>query len=52
MVMIRHHNNGFVHSTEEIELLLSEIIECKQMGVKGIVFGGITKALEIDEHMI
>ena len=52
MVMVRHHNNGFVHTSEEVELFCEEIKDCLEMGVKGLVFGGITEGKEIDEGMM
>lgn len=41
MVMVRHHNNGFVHDGQEVRLFCEEIRECLDLGVKGIVVGGV-----------
>jgi copper homeostasis protein CutC len=50
--MIRHHNNGFIHTKEEVELFCAEIRNCLGMGVKGLVFGGVTEGENIDKNMI
>lgn len=38
-VLIRPRSGGFRYSTEEIEIILRDVRECKSMGVKGIVVG-------------
>jgi copper homeostasis protein len=41
-VIVRHHNNRFVHPKEEANLLVDEIINLRdQFQVRGVVVGGI-----------
>lgn len=48
-VLIRPRPGGFFYSEEEVEIMLREILNCKEMGAKGIVIGALTEAGEVDE---
>ncbi|MCE1198492.1 MAG: copper homeostasis protein CutC [Marinilabiliales bacterium] len=39
MVMIRPRGGDFVYSDLELEIMASDILQCKELGVKGIVLG-------------
>ena len=41
-VLIRPRPGGFFYSEEEVEVMLREILNCKEMGAKGIVIGAWT----------
>ena len=47
-VMIRHKEGDFVYSSDDIEIMESDIIIAKEAGAKGVVFGCITTDNEID----
>jgi copper homeostasis protein len=47
-VLIRPRPGGFCYSEDEQEIMLREIINCKEMGAKGIVVGALTEAGAID----
>lgn len=49
MVMIRPRGGNFVYSVEELEQMKSEIIFCKKLGVKGVVFGILDNKNQINE---
>jgi copper homeostasis protein len=48
-VLIRPRPGGFFYSEDEQEIILREIINCKEMGASGIVIGALTEAGAIDE---
>jgi len=47
-VMIRHKEGDFVYSSDDIEIMESDIINAKKAGAKGVVFGCLNTANEID----
>ena len=51
-VLIRVRPGGFVYSYEEVEVMLSDIKRCVQLGVDGIVIGALTVNGEIDIDVI
>ena len=46
-VMIRHKEGGFNYSEEDIEIMATDIIAAKEVGVKGVVFGILTDDKEV-----
>jgi copper homeostasis protein len=48
MVLIRPRGGNFVYSSEEIEVMKSDIALCKQLGVDGIVIGALKPNAIID----
>jgi copper homeostasis protein len=52
MVMVRHHNQGFVLNKSEKDLLLQEAVSLCELGAKGLVIGAITPDRKIDEEFI
>jgi copper homeostasis protein len=51
-VLIRPRPGGFYYSEDEQEIMLLEIVNCKQMGANGIVIGALTETGEIDEDFL
>lgn len=51
-VMVRPHANGFVYTEDEFEGILNTITSFKVLGVKGVVFGSLTKEGAIDEDQL
>ena len=51
-VLIRPRPGGFSYSEDEVEVMLREIINCKNMGAKGIVIGALTEGGEIDKKTL
>lgn len=51
-VMIRPHAEGFVYTDAEFEDILNTVTAFKALGVKGLVFGSLTKAGDIDERQL
>jgi copper homeostasis protein CutC len=41
-VIVRHHNNGFVYSEQEKELMIEDVIACREFGAHGVVVGSLT----------
>ena len=50
MVMIRPRGGDFNYSQEEFEIMQEDILICKDLGVKGVVFGILNDAGNIDEE--
>jgi copper homeostasis protein len=50
MVMIRPRGGDFCYSNEEFEIMQDDVLLCKELGVKGVVFGLLTTAAVIDEE--
>ena len=46
--IIRPRGGDFVYSNEEIEIMIEDIIQCKNLGLKGVVFGVLNKDNLID----
>jgi copper homeostasis protein len=51
-VLIRPRPGGFNYSEDELEVMLREIINCKEMGAAGVVIGALTESGEIDEDIL
>ena len=51
-VLIRPRPGGFFYSEDDIEIIYREIINCKRLGVKGVVVGALTEAGEIDAEIL
>jgi copper homeostasis protein len=51
-VLIRPRPGGFNYSEDEVEVMLREIINCKNMGAKGIVIGALTEGGDIDKMVL
>jgi copper homeostasis protein len=51
-VLIRPRPGGFHYSEDEVEVMLREVINCKEMGAKGVVIGALTEAGEIDRSVL
>ena len=51
-VLIRPRPGGFSYSPDELEVMLREVINCKRVGVKGIVIGALTETGEIDREVL
>jgi copper homeostasis protein len=47
-VLIRPRPGGFIYTTEEVEVMIREIINCRSLGVKGIVVGAMSENGGID----
>lgn len=47
-VMIRPRGGNFTYNNDEIDIMLRDIEMCRKLGVKGIVFGCLTKSGQID----
>lgn len=51
-VLIRPRPGGFTYSEDEAEVMLRDILNCKEMGAKGIVIGVLTESGEIDREIL
>lgn len=51
-VLIRPRPGGFNYSEDEVEVMLREVINCRDMGAKGVVIGALTEAGEIDKEVV
>jgi copper homeostasis protein len=51
-VLIRPRPGGFNYSKDEIEIMLRDILECREMGVSGVVIGAINEYGRIDEDAV
>ena len=51
-VMIRPHSQSFQYKEEDMQVVLKDIEVCKQLGVKGIVFGSLNEHHEINESQL
>ena len=51
-VLIRPRPGGFNYSEDEVEVMLREIINCNNMGAKGIVIGALTEGGDIDKMVL
>lgn len=52
MIMVRHHNQGFVLSENERKLLVDEASLLVDMGCRGIVVGAVTEQKRVDERFL
>ncbi|MBC2850405.1 copper homeostasis protein CutC [Cetobacterium sp. 8H] len=51
-VMIRPRGGDFCYSQDEIEIMKSDILMCKELGVLGVVFGVLTRENKIDYPLL
>lgn len=51
-VLIRPRSGGFVYSRDEIEIMLRDILECKNLGANGVVIGALNEFGLIDEFAL
>lgn len=51
-VLIRPRPGGFNYSEDEVEVMLREILNCKDIGAKGVVIGALTESGEIDKKVL
>ncbi len=51
-VLIRPRPGGFHYNYDETEVMLREVINCKNMGAHGIVIGGLTQMGAIDRDFL
>lgn len=49
-VMIRPRGGDFCYSPQEVEIMKTDIVLCRQMGVPAVVFGLLTNDRRIDEE--
>jgi copper homeostasis protein len=50
-VMIRPRGGNFHYSAEEIEVMKTDILQCKNLGADGVVFGCLDKDFLVDEPL-
>jgi copper homeostasis protein len=50
MVMIRPRGGNFTYSKDEFEIMQEDILQCKKLGVYGVVFGLLDERGNIDEE--
>lgn len=50
--MIRPRGGDFCYSFDELEIMKEDIKMCKSLGVKGVVFGMLTKDKKIDFELV
>jgi len=51
-VLIRPRSGGFLYSRDEIEIMLRDILECKNLGAHGVVVGALNEYGLIDEFAL
>lgn len=51
-VLIRPRPGGFNYNEDEVEVILREILNCRDMGVGGVVIGALTEGGEIDKKVL
>lgn len=51
-VLIRPRPGGFIYNRDEIEIILRDILECKQLGAHGVVIGVLNEFGEIHKEAI
>lgn len=51
-VLIRPRSGGFFYSRDEIEIMLRDILECKNLGAHGVVVGALNEYGLIDEFAL
>lgn len=50
-VIIRPREGNFIYSVAEIETMKQQIVQCKNLGVNGVVFGVLTKTASVDANI-
>jgi copper homeostasis protein len=51
-VLIRPRPGGFTYNSDELELIIREVVNCKNMGAAGIVIGALNESGAIDEPIL
>lgn len=51
-VMVRPRDGDFLYSSDEVEIMLSEIYTARLMGIQGVVFGVLNKQAQIDADIL
>lgn len=51
-VLIRPRPGGFNYTEDEIEVMFREIINCREMGARGVVVGALSVSGEIDSDVV
>ncbi len=51
-VLIRPRPGGFTYNSDELELIIREVVNCKNMGAAGIVIGVLNESGSIDEPIL
>jgi len=51
-VLIRPRPGGFTYNSDELELIIREVVNCKNMGTAGIVIGVLNENGSIDEPIL
>lgn len=51
-VLIRPRPGGFVYDEDELEVILREVLNCRRIGVKGVVVGALAETGEIDRNVL
>ncbi|MEN9400349.1 MAG: hypothetical protein RL632_1452 [Bacteroidota bacterium] len=51
-VLIRPRPGGFTYNSDELELIIREVVNCKNMGAAGIVIGVLNENGAIDEPIL
>ena len=51
-VLIRPRTGDFIYSDDEVNIMLDDIIMCKQLGVNGVVIGALNIDGDIDQDII
>ncbi|GLS91594.1 copper homeostasis protein CutC [Psychromonas marina] len=51
-VMIRPRDGDFLYSSDEVEMMLSEIYTARLIGIHGVVFGVLNKHAQVDSDIL
>ena len=51
-VLIRPRPGGFTYNSDELELIIREVVNCRNMGAAGIVIGALNESGSIDEPIL
>jgi copper homeostasis protein len=51
-VLIRPRPGGFTYNSDELELIIREVVNCRNMGAAGIVIGALNESGAIDEPIL
>jgi copper homeostasis protein len=51
-VLIRPRPGGFTYNSDELELIIREVVNCRNMGAAGIVIGVLNESGAIDEPIL
>lgn len=51
-VLIRPRSGGFLYNVDEVEVMLRDILICREIGVHGVVIGALNQVGEIDTRFL